>query len=167
MNRLEQQWSDLRATFWFLPFLIVLTSIVYAVVLIQTDYAGGDRWLAQWPRIFGVGAEGARDMLSTLAGSMMSVMGITFSMTLLALAQASSQYTSRILRNFMRSRVTQVTLGTFAGIFVYCLIVLHTIRTGDAPFVPSLAVFFAFVLAFGGIAVLIFFTQVSEFKVSK
>ena len=57
----------------------------------------------------------------------------------------------------MRSRVTQVTLGIFAGIFVYCLIVLHTIRTGDAPFVPSLAVFFAFVLAFGGIAVLIFF----------
>ncbi len=57
----------------------------------------------------------------------------------------------------MRSRVTQVTLGVFAGIFVYCLIVMHTIRTGDAPFVPSLAVFFAFVLVFGGIAVLIFF----------
>ena len=157
MNKLKQLWSNLRSSFWFLPFLIVLTSIVYAVALIQTDYAGGDRWLAQWPRIFGVGAEGARAMLSTLAGSMMSVMGITFSMTLLALALASSQYTSRVLRNFMRSRVTQVTLGTFAGIFVYCLIVLHTIRTGDAPFVPSLAVFFAFVLTFGGIAVLIFF----------
>jgi uncharacterized membrane protein len=157
MNRLKQQWSDLRSTFWFLPFLIVLTSSVYAVALIQTDYAGGDRWLAQWPRVFGVGADGARDMLSTLAGSMMAVMGITFSMTLLALALASSQYTSRVLHNFMRSRVTQVTLGTFAGIFVYCLIVLHSIRTGDAPFVPSLAVFFAFVLALGGIAVLVFF----------
>lgn len=157
MNKLRQFWSDLRSTFWFLPFLIVLTSIVYAILLLQIDYAEGDRWLAQWPRTFGVGAEGARDMLSTLAGSMMTVMGITFSMTLLALALASSQYTSRILRNFMRSRVTQVTLGTFAGIFVYCLIVLHSIRTGDALFVPSLAVFFAFVLAFSGIAVLIYF----------
>jgi uncharacterized membrane protein len=96
-------------------------------------------------------------MLSTLASSMMTVMGITFSMTLLALVLASGQYTSRILRNFMRSRVTQFTLGTFAGIFIYCLIVLHSIRTGDAAFVPSLAVFFAFVLAFGGIAILIFF----------
>ena len=84
-------------------------------------------------------------------------MGITFSMTLLALVLASGQYTSRILRNFMRSRVTQLTLGTFAGIFVYCLIVLHAIRTGDSPFVPSLAVFFAFILAFSGIAVLIYF----------
>ena len=88
---------------------------------------------------------------------MMTVMGITFSMTLLALTLASSQYTSRILRNFMRSRVTQVTLGIFAGIFVYCLIVLRTIRGGEAEFVPSLAVFFAFVMAIGGVGVLIFF----------
>ncbi len=157
MNKLIQFWDNLRSGFWFLPFLIVLSSIIYSVVLIQIDYAVGNQWLAQWPRVFGVGAEGARDMLSTLASSMMSVMGITFSMTLLALALASSQYTSRILRNFMRSRVTQVTLGTFAGIFVYCLIVMHTIRTGNAPFVPSVAVLFAFILAFGGIAVLIFF----------
>ena len=157
MQKFKQTWSDLRSTFWFLPFLIILASIVYAVVLIQIDYAASSQWLAQWPRVFGVAAEGARDMMSMLAGSMMTVMGITFAMTLLALALVSSQYTSRILRNFMRSRVTQVTLGTFAGIFVYCLIVLHSIRTGDAPFVPSLAVFFAFVLAFGGIAVLIFF----------
>jgi uncharacterized membrane protein len=157
MNRLKQFWGNLRSSFWFLPFLIVLVSIVYAIALIETDYAWGDRWLAEWPRSFGVGAEGARDMLSTLAGSIMSVMGITFSMTLLALTLASSQYTSRVLWNFMRSRVTQVTLGTFAGIFVYCLIVMHTIRTGDAPFVPSLSVFFAFVLAFVGIAALIFF----------
>ncbi len=157
MQYFKQLWSDLRSSFWLLPFLIVLVSIVYAIVLILIDHAVSERWLAQWPRIFGVDAQGARDMLSTLASSMLSVMGITFSMTLLALTLASSQYTSRILRNFMRSRVTQVTLGTFAGIFAYCLIVLHAIRTGEAPFVPSLAVFFAFILAFCGIAVIIFF----------
>ncbi len=89
---------------------------------------------------------------------MMSVLGVTFSMTLVALALASSQYTSRILRNFMRSRVTQSTLGIFAGIFTYCLIVLRTIRGGDeGAFVPNLAVFFAFILALGGVGVLIFF----------
>jgi len=157
MNKLRQLWSDLRSSFWFMPSLIVVGSIVFAAALIEADSAGSDQWLSQWPRLFGAGAEGARQMLSTLAGSMMSVMGITFSMTLLALALASSQYTSRILRNFMRSRVTQVTLGIFAGIFVYCLIVLRTIRGGDAEFVPSLAVFFAFFMALGGVGVLIFF----------
>lgn len=155
--KLRQIWGDLRSSFWFTPSLIVVGSIVFAAALIEADSAGSARWLAQWPRLFGAGAEGARQMLSTLAGSMMTVMGITFSMTLLALALASSQYTSRILRNFMRSRITQVTLGIFAGIFVYCLIVLRTIRGGDAEFVPSLAVFFAFFMALGGVGVLIFF----------
>jgi len=138
---------------------MVAGSIVFAVVLIETESATSDRWLSQWPRLFGVGAEGARQMLSTLAGSMMTVMGITFSMTLLALTLASSQYSSRILRNFMRSRITQLTLGVFAGTFTYCLIVLRTIRgsAGVEEFVPSLAVFFAFVLSLGGVGVLIYF----------
>lgn len=142
-----------------MPSLMVAGSIVFAVVLIETDSATSDHWLGQWPRMFGVGAEGARQMLSTLAGSMMTVMGITFSMTLLALTLAASQYTSRILRNFMRSRVTQFTLGIFAGTFTYCLIVLRTIRgsAGIDEFVPSLAVFFAFVLSLGGVGVLIYF----------
>ena len=89
-----------------MPSLMVAGNIAFAVVLIEADSAGRDRWLSQWPRLFGVGAEGAHGMLSTLAGSMMTVMGITFSMTLLALALASCQYTSRILRNFTRSHVT-------------------------------------------------------------
>jgi len=97
-------------------------------------------------------------MLSTIAGSMMSVVGVTFSMTLVALAMASGQYTSRILRNFMSSRLTQAVLGICSGIFTYCLIVLRTIRGGDeGAFVPNLAVFFGFVLAVGGVGVLIFF----------
>jgi len=157
MNKLRQILGDLRSSFWFLPSLMVLGSVVLATALIEADSAWSDRWLDQWPRLFGVGADGARQMLSTLAGSTMTVMGVTFSMILVALALASSQYTSRILRNFMRSGVTQVTLGIFAGIFAYCLIVLRTIRGGEAEFVPSLAVSFAFFLALGGVGTLIFF----------
>jgi uncharacterized membrane protein len=157
MNKLRQILGDLRSSFWFLPLLMVLGSVVLATALIEADSAWSDLWLDQWPRLFGVGADGARQMLSTLAGSTMTVMGVTFSMILVALALASSQYTSRILRNFMRSRVTQVTLGIFASIFAYCLIVLRTIRGGEAEFVPSLAVSFAFFLALGGVGTLIFF----------
>jgi len=141
-----------------MPSLIVVVSIVLAAALIEADSAGSDRWLAQWPRLFGAGAEGARGMMSTIAGSMISVVGVTFSMILVVLALASSQYTSRILRNFMRSRVTQVVLGIFAGNFTYCLIVLRTIRSGDeGTFVPSLAVFFGFALALGGVGALVYF----------
>jgi uncharacterized membrane protein len=158
MNSFKERLSNLRSSFWFLPTLIVAGSITIAAALIEVDSVETDLWLARWPRLFGAGAEGARGMLSTLASSMMTVMGVTFSMTLVALALASSQYTSRILRNFMRSRVTQTAFGIFAGIFTYCLIVLRTIRSGDeGAFVPSLAVFFGFVLALGGVGMLIFF----------
>ncbi|MBW6510293.1 MAG: DUF2254 domain-containing protein [Desulfuromonadales bacterium] len=159
MNKLRQFLGNLRSSFWFMPSLMVAGSIAFAVVLIEADSAGFNTWLSQWSHFFEVGADGARQMLSTLAGSMMTVMGITFSMTLLALVQASTQYTSRILRNFMRSRITQMTLGVFASIFAYCLIVLRTIRDsgGVDEFVPTLAVFFAFLMSLGGVGVLIYF----------
>jgi uncharacterized membrane protein len=157
MHHFKRYWSSLRSSFWFVPSLIVGGAIAFAAALIETDSAGSDRWLAQWPRLLGSGADGARQMLSTLAGSMMSVVSIVFSMTLVALALASTQYTPRILRNFMSSRVTQVTLGIFAGIFAYCLVVLRTIRGGNVEFVPSLSVFVAFILALGSIGVLVFF----------
>ncbi len=158
MNKFKQLWSNLRSNFWFMPSLIVLASIALAVALIQADSTGTDRWLNQWPRLFGASAEGARGMMSTIAGSMMTVVGVSFSMILVVLALASSQYTSRILRNFMRSRATQIVLGIFAGIFTYCLIVLRTIRSGDEDaFVPNLAVFFGFVMALVGVGTLMFF----------
>lgn len=158
MNILKQLWSNLRASFWFLPSLIVAFSTALAVGLIEVDSSGSQDWMADWPRLFGAGAAGARGMLATIAGSMMTVVGVTFSMTLMTLALASSQYTSRILRNFMSDRVTQVVLGIFAGVFTYCLIVLRTVRGGDeGGFVPSLSVAFSVVLAIGGIGTLIFF----------
>lgn len=157
MTRLQLLWSNLRSSFWFVPALTFAASIALAIGLIEIDSGQARPWIERWPRVFGSGAAGARTMLSTIAGSMMTVVGVTFSMTLVTLALASSQYTSRILRNFMADRITQVALGVFGGIFIYCLIVLRTIRGGDEAYVPSLAVAFGVVLAIGGIAILIFF----------
>ncbi|MFN2375545.1 MAG: DUF2254 domain-containing protein [Candidatus Binatia bacterium] len=80
------------------------------------------------------------------------------SSTLIALSVASSQYSSRVLRNFMSDRGTQSVLGAFVGIFAYCLVVLRTIRGGDeGAFVPSLAVLGGLLLGLVGIAVFIYF----------
>src|SRR5688572_2519353 len=157
MTRLELLWSNLRNSFWFVPSLIFAASIALALGLIELDSGQARPWIERWPRVFGSGAGGARDVLSTIAGSMMTVVGVTFSMTLVTLALASSQYTSRILRNFMGDRITQVVLGMFGGIYIYCLIVLRTVRGGEDDYVPSLAVLFGVALAVGGIAILIFF----------
>ncbi|MDI1242378.1 MAG: DUF2254 domain-containing protein, partial [bacterium] len=86
------------------------------------------------------------------------VAALAFSLTLNAVTQASSQFTPRIFRNFMRDRANQFVLGYFVSVFTFCLVVLRTIRGGDElKFVPSIAVMTGLVLAIGGVLVLIFF----------
>lgn len=159
MSRLQKYWDELRSSLWFIPTLIVTGSVILAVGLIEVDLVSDREQLAErWPRLFGAGAEGSRGLLSAIAGSMITVAGVTFSITVVAITLASSQYTSRILRNFMRDRANQAVLGVFVAVFAYCLVVLRTIRSEDEiAFVPSVAVLAALLLAFVAIGFLIFF----------
>lgn len=151
-------WETLRSSLWFLPSISVIFAIVLALSLVTIDASIDHEGLRDTlPRVFGAGAEGSREMLSAIATSMITIAGVAFSITIVALSLASSQYTSRILRNFMRDRANQSVLGTFVGIYVYCLVVLRTVRGGDSPFVPSFAVLVAVLLAIVGIGCFIFF----------
>lgn len=157
MQRVQAFWSNLRASLWFIPALLVIIAIAAAHGLVQLSATLGEELVARWPRLFGAGADGSRGVLVTVASSMITTAGVVFSITIVALSLASTQYTSRLLRNFMRDRTNQTVLGVFVGIFAYCLIVLRTIRAGDSAFVPSLAVFVAVLLAFVGIGYFIYF----------
>jgi uncharacterized membrane protein len=158
LSPVRRVWGELTAGFFFVPTVLVAVHIALAIVLTSTDLGMNRAWMLQWPHLFGAGADGARGMLSTIAASMMTVVGVTLSMTLVTLALASSQYTSRILRNFIGDRITQTVLGLFAGVYCYCLIVLRTIRGGDqGGFVPGLAVLAGVIMAVAGITVLIYF----------
>jgi uncharacterized membrane protein len=158
--RLVVLWGRLQESLWFLPSIIVASAILLGVGMVEVSALVSPETLARWPSIFGVSAEGSRSMLSAIAGSMITVAGVTFSITMVAVTQTSTQYSPRILRNFMRDRANQAVLGTFVGIFAYCLVVLRTIREGeDSEFVPSLAVLVGMLLALLGVAVLIFFVH--------
>ncbi|ADJ29417.1 DUF2254 domain-containing protein [Nitrosococcus watsonii] len=160
MSKLTYLWEVLRESLWFIPTCIVIGAIILALGLIELESAVERKQLAEhWPRVFfGADAEGSRTLLSAIASSMITVAGVTFSITVVALALASNQYTSRILRNFMRDRANQTVLGVFVGVFVYCLLVLRAIRGGDEGiFVPALAVFGALVLTLVAIGFFIFF----------
>ncbi|MEO6025765.1 MAG: DUF2254 domain-containing protein [Candidatus Binatia bacterium] len=156
MQRLRALLDRLRSSLWFVPMVLVVGSVGLALALIEVDV--GQEWAERWPRLFGAGAAGTRAMLSAIAGSMITVAGVVFSITVVALTLASSQYTSRILRTFMRDRWSQAVLGIFLGVYAYCLVVLRTIRGGDeGAFVPSVAVIVGVLLAFVAIGFLIFF----------
>ena len=158
MTRLRSFWIDLRASLWFVPSLIVLGSMVAAVLMTETDGRVGLELVKRWPRLFGASADASRAILAAIATSMVTVAGVVFSITIVALSLTSTQYSPRVLRNFMRDRPTQVVLGVFMGVFAYCLIVLRTIRGADyGDFIPSLAVLAGMVYALVGVALLIYF----------
>jgi uncharacterized membrane protein len=158
MGNLRQLWTRLFSSLWFIPGLIITAAILLAVVLVTVDGYLDREDLEQWPRLFGAGTDGSRAMLSAIAQSMITVAGVVFSITIVALSMASNQFSPRILRTFMQSTATQVVLGTFVGIFAYCLVVLRTIRSGDEDkFVPAVAVLAAVGLALVGVAFLVFF----------
>jgi uncharacterized membrane protein len=89
---------------------------------------------------------------------MITVAGVVFSITIVALTLASQQFGPRLLRNFMRDTGNQVVLGVFIATFIFCLLVLRTIRgTEETNFVPNLSVTAGVLLALASLGVLIYF----------
>ena len=108
--------------------------------------------------VYSGGAQGASTVLGAIAGSMITIAGVVFSMTLVALSLASSQLGPRLLQGFMRDATNQVVLGTFVSTFLYCLLVLRTIRREiEIAFVPHMSVTLGVLLALVSVAVLIYF----------
>lgn len=158
---------ELRASYWFLPSLMALAALVLAVVMVTLDGQIGSAWIAEVDWLYANQPAGARAVLSTIAGSMITVAGVTFSMTILTVSFAAGQIGPRLMGNFMRDRGNQITLGTFISTFLYCLMVLRTVRNAGegeveasdtiGAFVPHLSVLLALVLSMASVGVLIFF----------
>lgn len=143
MLRVGQIRESLRTSLWFVPSICVVAAVALSQVLIRIEPRSTSDWL------FGGGAEAARTLLSTLAASMITFVGLTFSITMVVLQLTSSQYSPRVLRTFLRDRQSQWTLGIFMATFVYVVLVLREVR-GTASeadeCVPGLAITFAFAL---------------------
>jgi uncharacterized membrane protein len=133
-------------------------AMVLAFATVALDTLVTDWLTLKWGLNFTGGAEGASSLLGAIAGSMITIAGVVFSMTLVALSLASSQLGPRLLRNFMRDNTTQMVLGTFVATFLYCLLVLRTIRRAEEiAFVPHLSVTLGVLLAVVSVGVLIYF----------
>ncbi|MDP3126222.1 MAG: DUF2254 domain-containing protein [Thiobacillus sp.] len=148
----------IRASFWFLPAAMASGAMGLAFATVALEAPVTDWLTLNWGLTFTGGAEGASSLLGAIAGSMITIAGVVFSMTLVALSLASSQLGPRLLRNFMRDTTTQMVLGTFVATFLYCLLVLRTIRRAEETlFVPHLSVTLGVLLAVVSVGVLIYF----------
>jgi uncharacterized membrane protein len=156
--QLSALWERLRMSFWFVPTLMSAGAAVLAFTMLALDARLGDDLLDSLSWVYGGGPEGARSLLSTVASSAITVAGTTFSITIAALSLASSQFGPRLLRNFVRDTGNQVVLGTFVATFLYCLLVVRTVRgLEDIRVVPHLSVTVGVLLAIANLGVLIYF----------
>lgn len=157
MKRPAEVWENLRSSLWFLPSVVTIAGIALAWTVLRLDRYTFDADVDPFAWAYGGGADSARQILSTIAGSIITLTGVTFSMTMVALVLAAGQYSPRVLRTFTRSRTSQIVLGVFAGTFAYTLLVLRSIRGGDEAYVPAVAVTVAIVLAISDLGLLLLF----------
>lgn len=145
----------LKASFWFVPGLMACVAIAAAAACLWADGAGASAALRPLGVPFNIGAESARQLLSTLAGAMVTVVSLVFSLTLVALTVAAGNLGARLLERYMQNRVVQASMGLFVGSFGFTVMVLAA--TGDgSDDVPALSVVMALVLSIVGVLWLMF-----------
>ena len=156
----EADWrrEQLRTNLWLVPILQTLGIGVLFAITYTVDRSAYDG-VIQFPSwVLQGSADSARAVLATIAASIITVVGIVFSITIVALTLASTQFGPRMLRNFVRDTGTQVALGTFVASFSYATIALVSVGGGPhGDFVPHLSITVTFMLTLADVAVLIFF----------
>ncbi len=155
-SRTRHVTERLKTSYWFIPTIMLAGTAVLAFVSLEADSHLGSNWGSGW--LYQGGPQGAREVLSVTAQSMITVAGVIFSIMIVALSLASQQLGPRLLRSFMRDRGTQITLGTFVSTFLYNLVVLRTIHVTDSgPQVPNISVSIGVLTALVSLGVLIYF----------
>ena len=153
----KDRWRHLINGFWFIPLLVSLLGPLLAVFFLTLDHYVGE---VDRTFLFSGGAAEASIILSTIAGALITVVALIFSITILVLQLVSSQYTPRALRGFLQDRVTQVVAGSFFAISTYCLIVLTTLpdsSSSNPSFFPTISITVAMVLGSLGLVLLLIF----------
>ena len=147
---------------WPIPTTAVVVALVLGVALPEVDAAvDADLSGRASGLLFGGDADAARSLLGVIASSLITVTALTFSLTVVTLQLASSQFSPRLLRTFTSDAFVQATLGVFLATFTYALTVLRAVRSagdeGQSEIVPQISVTLAFVLAVISVLTLVLF----------
>ncbi|WMT88976.1 DUF2254 domain-containing protein [Pelagibacterium sp. H642] len=157
--RIKSLTSGIAGSFWFLPLIMAASGLVLAelaIVLESAEALASLRSQSFYPQF---GPEGARSVLTTIAGGMMTMASLVFSLTFVGLTLLSGQLGPRILMMFMHDKPTQIVMGAFVGVFLFTLIVLVNVTEIEDGFVPHLAVAAAILSATIAFALVIYFVH--------
>ena len=148
----------LRTNLWLMPAIEVGAAVILFACTYALDRAAYDGVFAVPGWALSGGPDVARTVLTSIAAAVITVIGVVFSIVIVALTLTSTQFGPRMLRNFIRDRGTQLTLGTFVATFVYAVLALGSVGQGShGAFVPHISVTVTLALMLADLAVLIYF----------
>ncbi len=150
---------NIARSFWFVPAILSISALFAAILLNALD-----RFLLLDPNgmlgwIFSNSPEGARSLLSIIAGSMITVTGVLLSAIIVVMTLASQQYGPRLVQNFIEDRVSQTVTGCFVGCFIYSVVTLKAIQVEPQPFIPHLTLLGALLFTILCMALMLFFVH--------
>lgn len=135
--------------------MVAATFVAFILIGLDTTY--GHHITEAFP-MFRMSPSAARSVLSAIVGAMVTSTGVVFSITIVALSLASSQYGSRLIRTYRGRRTTHFTLGIFVSTSLYCILVLASIREiGEFSFVPTVSVTVGILLTIVCLATLVYY----------
>ncbi len=147
--RLDAYAERLRASLFFVPMISVVAAVVLGEGLLAVDRRLDDP-SGGTPISLVTTVDGARALLSTIAGATISFAGIAFSVSLLIIQQASSQFSPRVVHTLFRDPFNKRIMGLVIGTFTFCVIVLRSVQapleSGGTPVIPNVSVAVALVL---------------------
>lgn len=126
------------------PALLMLGGILLAVGATSLDAAVGHD--ARIPLTLAMSSNAATWLLATVAGAMITTVGVVFSLTVVSLQLASGQFSPRVMRSFIRDRLSQGVIGLLVGTFFYCILVLPSLSGDPAGAAPRISLTLAVVL---------------------
>ena len=147
-----------RNSLFFVPVLCVLLGIALAAGMLELDRRVR---LEPAPSLLRFTVESARELLGTVAAAIITVSGIVFALTGLSVQLASSQFSPRVVRGFLRDRNAQVSIGFMVGTFTYSLVVLRAVRSveGGPDVVPALSTALALGLTVAAVVAIVGFVS--------
>lgn len=156
--RLRAASDGVRNSLFFVPGFCVILGVALAAGMLAVDRRMD---LQSVPSVLRFTVESARELLGTVAAAIITVAGIVFALTGLSVQLASSQFSPRVVRGFLRDRNAQFSIGFMVGTFTYSLVVLRAVRSVDEgdDVVPALSTALALGLAVAAVVVIVGFVS--------
>lgn len=159
MNRLKNIFYRVRSKIAFYPTIISITGILVAFIFIYLEQRHVSKYLMDIaPGLVIDNTETARTLLSTLIGGLISLMVFSFSMVMILLNQASSNFSPRVLPGIISDEKHQIVLGLYIAVILYNIFILVSIEPTDATYqTPGFSVLIAIILTVICLASFIYF----------